>query len=150
MENQAVSTMTKYPMQSDYPDTEPTSPCHILIMSSAWLGSDEYQFSSHWFDSTRVQTPPDLPKRESDTKRIRPSRLVPQPQRGHTWYRLCHIVRLVPPRLLCNTKRQQRRETCASPFLLQSPLFAVPQIRRPTPLTSQATANLSWLGGGGH
>ena len=25
-------------------------------MQSAWLGSDKYQFESHWFDSTKVQT----------------------------------------------------------------------------------------------
>ena len=30
--------------QSYYPDTEPTSPCPILIVPSAWLGSDKYQF----------------------------------------------------------------------------------------------------------
>ena len=35
--------------------TEPTSPCTILIMSSARLRSDEYQFKSLWFDSTRFQ-----------------------------------------------------------------------------------------------
>ena len=26
----------------------------ILTMPSAWLGSDRYQFLSHWFDSIRV------------------------------------------------------------------------------------------------
>ena len=31
---------------------EPTSPCPIIIMASAWLGSDKDQFESHWFDST--------------------------------------------------------------------------------------------------
>ena len=38
--------------QSDYPDTELTSPCPMLIMPSAWLGSDKYQFciSFVWFD----------------------------------------------------------------------------------------------------
>ena len=41
---------------SHYPDTEPTSPYHILIMPSTWLRSDKYQFKSHWFDSTMVQT----------------------------------------------------------------------------------------------
>ena len=44
--------------QSHYPDTEPTSsPFPILIMPSAWLGSDEYQFLSHWFDLSGNQTP---------------------------------------------------------------------------------------------
>ena len=53
---QAVSTMTWYPTQSYYPDTEPTSPCFILIMPSAWLWSDKYNTFSHWFDFTMVQT----------------------------------------------------------------------------------------------
>ena len=30
--------------QSHYPDTEPTSPCPILLMLSNWLGSDKNQF----------------------------------------------------------------------------------------------------------
>ena len=47
---------TSYSTQSHYPDTEPTSPCSILIMSSARLGSDKLQFLSHWFDSTSVRT----------------------------------------------------------------------------------------------
>ena len=29
-----------------YPDTEPLNPCPILIIPSAWLGSDKYQFLS--------------------------------------------------------------------------------------------------------
>ena len=37
-------------------DTEPTSPCPILIMQSARLGSDKYQFLSHYLDLSRVQT----------------------------------------------------------------------------------------------
>ena len=41
--------------QSHYPDTERTSPCLILIMPSAGLGSNKYQFYSHWFDSTRIR-----------------------------------------------------------------------------------------------
>ena len=44
LENQATSTMIKYPTQLHYPATEPTSPCPILIMPSAWLGSDKYTF----------------------------------------------------------------------------------------------------------
>ena len=35
--DQATRTMTWYPSQSHYPDTEPTSSCPILIMPSAWL-----------------------------------------------------------------------------------------------------------------
>ena len=54
--NQAISTMNWYPTHSLYPDTDPTSPCLILIMLSAWLGSDKYQFSSHWFNSAKFQS----------------------------------------------------------------------------------------------
>ena len=32
MRNQATSTMIQYASQSHYPGTEPTSPCHILLM----------------------------------------------------------------------------------------------------------------------
>ena len=53
---QATSTMTWYPTQSHYPNTKPTNPCHILIMSITWLGSDNYHLLSHWSDSTRVRT----------------------------------------------------------------------------------------------
>ena len=35
--------MAWYPTQSYYPATEPTSPFPILIMLSAWQGSDKYQ-----------------------------------------------------------------------------------------------------------
>ena len=42
--HQASSTMTCYPMKSHYPDTEPTSPYPILIMSSIMLASEKYQF----------------------------------------------------------------------------------------------------------
>ena len=42
--DQAIITMTWYPTQSYYPDTEPTSHCPILIMLSAWLGSSKYRF----------------------------------------------------------------------------------------------------------
>ena len=37
--HQAVGTMTCYPTQSHFPDTEPISPCTILIMPSDRLGS---------------------------------------------------------------------------------------------------------------
>ena len=54
--NQAASsTMVKCPTQSHYPNTEPTSPCPMLIMPSARLRSDKYKFLSHWFDLTRVR-----------------------------------------------------------------------------------------------
>ena len=32
------------PITHIYPDTEPTSQCPILLLPSAWLGSDKYQF----------------------------------------------------------------------------------------------------------
>ena len=52
----ATSTVTCYSTQSHYPDTEPTSPCSILIMRGTRLGSNKYQFKSHWwFDSSRVR-----------------------------------------------------------------------------------------------
>ena len=54
--HQATSTMTCYPSQSNYPDTDPISVCPILTEPSARLGSDKYQFYHHWFESTRVQT----------------------------------------------------------------------------------------------
>ena len=54
--DQAASTITWYPTQSNYPDTEPASHCPILITPCTWLGSDKYQFLGHWVDSTRVPT----------------------------------------------------------------------------------------------
>ena len=42
--NHATGTMTWYLTQSHYPDTEPTSPCPILLIPSARLRSDKYQF----------------------------------------------------------------------------------------------------------
>ena len=41
--NQATRTMTLYLTQSSYDwDMEATSPCHILIMPSSWLGSNKF------------------------------------------------------------------------------------------------------------
>ena len=37
-------------------DSEPNSPCPILIMPRSRLGSDKYQFYRHLFDSTRDRT----------------------------------------------------------------------------------------------
>ena len=71
-----TSTMTWYPNQSHYHGTKPTSPCHILILLSAWLGiirthysqrlsriseqgNKKYQFLSHWNRTT------DLPHTKS-------------------------------------------------------------------------------------
>ena len=65
----AVSTMTCYSTQSHYPETNPTSPYPILIMPSAWLEINKYNFLSHCFDCTGVRTcefeSPDLPKLET-------------------------------------------------------------------------------------
>ena len=76
-------------IQSHNPETEPTSPFPIQIMLSTCLGSDKYQFLSHWFDSTRVKKLggpdsnqpaafgfPDLPEQEAGTLLIRPAHLV--------------------------------------------------------------------------
>ena len=54
--DQAASTMTGYPMQP-HPDTEPISPCPILIIPRTWLGSDKYRFLNHWLDLTSVRIP---------------------------------------------------------------------------------------------
>ena len=50
--NQAISTMTWCPTHSHHPVTEPTSPCPILLMQSARLGSNKYRFykSLLWLD----------------------------------------------------------------------------------------------------
>ena len=52
LENQVTGTMTCYPTQSHYPDTELTSPCPILIMPRARLENDKYQFDKSliWLD----------------------------------------------------------------------------------------------------
>ena len=53
---QATSSMTWYPTQPHFTDTEPTCPRPILIMLNAWLRSDKYRFESHRFNSTSVRT----------------------------------------------------------------------------------------------
>ena len=53
--------------QSYYPDTEPTSPCPILIMLSVRLGGYKYQLLSHWSDMTRFRTHEALIPRSSKT-----------------------------------------------------------------------------------
>ena len=45
--DQAASTMTWHLTLPHYPDIGPISPCHILIMMSAWLGSDKHKLLSH-------------------------------------------------------------------------------------------------------
>ena len=74
--DQTASTMSWYPIESLYPDT---SHCPIIIMQRAWLGSNNYQFLSHWFYSTRGWAREfelsNLPKQEIG-QLIRPSRLI--------------------------------------------------------------------------
>ena len=41
--DQAAITVTRFPTQSNYPDTELARPCHILVMPNTRLGSDKYQ-----------------------------------------------------------------------------------------------------------
>ena len=50
--DQVAHTVTWYPTQSHYPDTQLTSPYPILIMLSTRLGSDKYPFwkSLIWLD----------------------------------------------------------------------------------------------------
>ena len=52
LRDQATITMTWYPTESHYPDTEPTSPCPILKLPSTRLGSYNYQLykSLLWLD----------------------------------------------------------------------------------------------------
>ena len=52
LRDHASGIMTQYPTQSYYHDTELTSPRPILIMQSARLGSEKYQFcnSLDWLD----------------------------------------------------------------------------------------------------
>ena len=56
LRHQSTGTMTCYPTQSHYPVTDPTSHCPILIMLSARLWSNKYQFLSCQFDVTRFRT----------------------------------------------------------------------------------------------
>ena len=53
LEVQANSTMTWYPTQSHYSDTDITSLCPALLTLRAWLE----KATSHWCDLTRVRTP---------------------------------------------------------------------------------------------
>ena len=72
---QAGRSMTWYPTQSHYHDTELTSACPILIIPGACLGSDKYQFLDYWFTSTRIRTH-NLLKWETGTQLFPSSRLV--------------------------------------------------------------------------
>ena len=73
--DKASGTMTRYPIQSHYAVTEPTSPCPNLIMPRSWPGSDKNQRLRHWFVSTRVRIPWST-KTGDGVQLIRPPRLV--------------------------------------------------------------------------
>ena len=79
--DQAKGIMTWYPSQSHYPDPEQTSSFPILVMLSAWLGSDKYTFLSHWFYLRLTwvcrSESPNFAKRETEAQLIGPSCLVP-------------------------------------------------------------------------
>ena len=99
LELEAAGTMTCYPSMAHYPDTQPTNPCPVLIMLSARLGSDMYQFSKSlvWLNQSsktvRSRFEPitfrflDLPEREADALLIRPPQLVNRI--CHYWSPLC-------------------------------------------------------------
>ena len=69
--------MTCYPTQSDYPDTDQTSPTQILIIPSARLGSDKYLkvigLTRPGFEPARFGF---LPEWEVDALLIRLPRLI--------------------------------------------------------------------------
>ena len=58
--DQATNTLTRYPTQSHYSQTEPTSRCPILKMLSTSLGRGEYQFNTSlvWLDHALEHTIP--------------------------------------------------------------------------------------------
>ena len=62
--DQAAGTITRYPTQWHYPDIMLTSPCPILLMPSARLDSDKYQFYKSlsqlgWYSNSRHCTQED-------------------------------------------------------------------------------------------
>ena len=89
----AISTMTCYPTQSHYPDTEPISPYLILIMPSTWLGSNKYQFDkslvwlNHGFEPT-ISCPRDPCSTDSAMAPAWVSLWV----EGHDIYCYCNIL----------------------------------------------------------
>ena len=58
--NRHARTMIPFPTQSHYPDTELTSTSPILVMSSARLESDKYQFDKSLEINSRSPTCEDL------------------------------------------------------------------------------------------
>ena len=59
------------PSQTDYPDSETTSPCSILIILTPGWEETRINFISYWFDLT-VGSNPRPPTRESTALPIRP------------------------------------------------------------------------------
>ena len=110
-----------------YSDTEPASHCPILIMSGAWLVSKKYQFLSHWFFSTKIQSHI-LPKPDIDAQLIRPSRLM-------EWACIVgeFILKQVPTSLSPNcgslgspaTAPHTKYNRCEDPQILQRSLWSV-------------------------
>ena len=76
LEDHSASIMTWYPTQSHYPDTEPTSPCPILIIPSTRRGSNMYTFwkSVIWLDWESNSRTPELPHRFLPNLPLRPAR----------------------------------------------------------------------------
>ena len=73
--NQAANTVTCYPTQSHYPETEPNSYCPILIKPSANINFKAIGLTRLGFEPVRLGFS-DLQKRETGALLIRPSRLV--------------------------------------------------------------------------
>ena len=89
LEDQAASTMIWYVTQWHYPDTESINPYAILIVPSARLGSDKYQFLSHCFDSTGNLIS-DLPHARTALYRFgHRARSLPL---WHITVQLCHFI----------------------------------------------------------
>ena len=55
-EDQTTSIWPDIPLRHIILTLHQTDLFRVLIMPSAWRGSEKYQFLCHWFDSTRVRT----------------------------------------------------------------------------------------------
>ena len=75
------TSLTNFPTQSHYPNTELTSPCPILAIPSARLGVTRIRFLRHWFDLTGIQTP--------EFSQGNPARLMIQPTVVHEYMLFC-------------------------------------------------------------
>ena len=108
LRDQAASTMTRYPTQSHYLETEQTSPCPVLIMPSARLGSNKYNFLSHWFDSTKQMN-------------VWPSRLVLGA--WEQWH-LCNYIYILTSILLLGALLSGAERRLAGPLCVISGCFS--------------------------